>query len=68
MKHALFVTGFFVGALGVSLLLDSPHVFNGLIGLVVLVLAATLVVGGCLVHAVEEIRRAVERLDRRDEG
>ena len=66
MRHlgtGLIVAAALIGALGVFIYLTERGVANEIKGFVLLLIAAVLLAGGCVLRELRAIRRAVEKKD-----
>ncbi|HEV3008552.1 MAG TPA: hypothetical protein VGX52_05920 [Burkholderiales bacterium] len=66
MRHlgtGLIVVAALVGALGLFIFFTERGVANEIKGFVLMLIAAVLLVGGCVLGELRAIRRAVERKD-----
>ena len=66
MRHVgtgLIVIAAAVGALGVGIFVTERGVANEIKGFVLVLIAAVLLVGGCLLRELSALRRALERKD-----
>lgn len=66
MRHlgtGLIVVATLVGALGLFIFVTERGVANEIKGFVLMLIAAVLLVGGCVLWELRAIRRAVERKD-----
>ena len=57
----LLVSGLVTGALGLYIFLTERGVANEIKGFVLLLIAAVLLIGGCVLRELSAIRRALER-------
>jgi drug/metabolite transporter (DMT)-like permease len=66
MRHlgvGLIIVATLVGALGLFIFVTERGVANEIKGFVLMLIAAVLLVGGCVLWELRAIRRAVERKD-----